>query len=86
MSVDFLAHLYPGRPRGHQHQVAVVWKPIHLQPVFAEHPVIGGKVAEEVVENGLSLPSGLSMTDLDRERVVVPHPVPGTFRERIQAA
>ena len=47
-----------------------VWKPMHLQPVFAEHPVVGGKVAEELFEKGLCLPSGSSMTDEDRERVV----------------
>jgi len=47
-----------------------VWKPMHLQPVFAEHPVVGGRVAEELFERGLCLPSGSSMTDEDRERVV----------------
>src|SRR5690606_17923902 len=47
-----------------------VWKPMHLQPVFAKHPVVGGRVAEQLFENGLCLPSGSSMTDEDRERVV----------------
>lgn len=47
-----------------------VWKPMHLQPIFAEHPVVGGRVAEELFANDLCLPSGSSMTDEDRERVV----------------
>lgn len=47
-----------------------VWKPMHLQPVFAGFPVVGGKVAESLFENGLCLPSGSSMTDDDRKRVV----------------
>ena len=47
-----------------------VWKPMHLQPVFAEHPVVGGRVAEQLFENGLCLPSGSNLTDEDRERVV----------------
>lgn len=47
-----------------------VWKPMHLQPVFAQHPVVGGRVAEQLFENGLCLPSGSSLTDDDRERIV----------------
>jgi len=34
------------------------FKPMHLQPVFADHPVVGGRVAAEHFERGLSLPSG----------------------------
>lgn len=47
-----------------------VWKPMHLQPVFVRYPVIGGRVAERLFENGLCLPSGSNLTDEDRERVV----------------
>jgi len=45
-----------------------VWKPMHLQPVFAEYERIGGEVAEGLFDNGLCLPSGsnLSSDDLDR--------------------
>jgi len=47
-----------------------VGKPMHLQPVFAKHPVVGGRVAEQLFENGLCVPSGSRMTGEDRERVV----------------
>lgn len=46
-----------------------LWKPMHLQPVFADAPYYGGKVAEELFENGLCLPSGSNLTDEDRERI-----------------
>lgn len=46
-----------------------LWKPMHMQPVFADSPYYGGKVAEELFENGLCLPSGSSLTDVDRERI-----------------
>jgi pyridoxal phosphate-dependent aminotransferase EpsN len=47
-----------------------VWKPLHLQPIFAGCRVQGGAVAEGLFERGLCLPSGSSLTDADRERVV----------------
>lgn len=47
-----------------------LWKPMHLQPVFAKAPYFGGKVAEELFEKGLCLPSGSNLTEEDLERVV----------------
>lgn len=50
-----------------------VWKPMHLQPVFAdcEHVTAGGSpVADSLFENGICLPSGSSMTVNQLERVV----------------
>jgi pyridoxal phosphate-dependent aminotransferase EpsN len=46
------------------------WKPMHLQPLFADSPRRGGRVAEEIFRTGLCLPSGSSMTDADVDRVV----------------
>ncbi|AKH95602.1 TPA: DegT/DnrJ/EryC1/StrS family aminotransferase [Elizabethkingia anophelis] len=46
-----------------------LWKPMHMQPVFSNSPYYGGKVAEELFEDGLCLPSGSSMTDTERERI-----------------
>lgn len=46
-----------------------VWKPMHLQPVFAHCEAIGGSVAEEFFTYGLCLPSGSSLTDGDRSRI-----------------
>lgn len=46
-----------------------VWKPMHLQPVFAECESIGGDVAADLFEHGLCLPSGSTLTSADLERV-----------------
>lgn len=40
-----------------------VWKPMHLQPVYAGLEVLGGCVAERLFEDGLCLPSGSSLTE-----------------------
>lgn len=45
------------------------WKPMHLQPVFADATYCGGTVAEEAFRRGVCLPSGSSMTDADVTRV-----------------
>ncbi|WP_294183743.1 aminotransferase class I/II-fold pyridoxal phosphate-dependent enzyme [uncultured Sphingobacterium sp.] len=46
-----------------------LWKPMHLQPIFAQAPYYGGSVAEGLFENGLCLPSGSSLNDQDRDRI-----------------
>lgn len=46
-----------------------LWKPMHLQPVFADASYYGGRVAEQLFENGLCLPSGSNLTDVDRQRI-----------------
>jgi dTDP-4-amino-4,6-dideoxygalactose transaminase len=46
-----------------------LWKPMHLQPVFADFPYYGGNVAEQLFENGLCLPSGSNVTEGDKERI-----------------
>ena len=48
-----------------------LWKPMHMQPVFADAPYYGGKVAEELFDNGLCLPSGSNLTAEDRNRIAV---------------
>jgi len=48
-----------------------VWKPMHLQPLYADCRVFGGKVSERLFDLGLCLPSGSTLSDSDRERVVV---------------
>ena len=40
-----------------------LWKPMHLQPVFTDHRVIGGSVTEDLFARGVCLPSGARMTD-----------------------
>lgn len=46
-----------------------LWKPMHLQPVFEKYPYYGENVAENLFENGLCLPSGSNLTEMDRERI-----------------
>jgi pyridoxal phosphate-dependent aminotransferase EpsN len=47
-----------------------LWKPMHLQPVFAGCRVRGGAVSAGLFKRGLCLPSGSQMTYNDLERVV----------------
>ncbi|MBW4598473.1 MAG: DegT/DnrJ/EryC1/StrS family aminotransferase [Calothrix sp. FI2-JRJ7] len=47
-----------------------VWKPLHLQPVFAEYESIGGEVAEDLFARGLCLPSGSNLTSEELDRVI----------------
>jgi sugar O-acyltransferase (sialic acid O-acetyltransferase NeuD family) len=47
-----------------------VWKPMHRQPLFAHCRVVGGGVAERLFRRGLCLPSGSSLRQEDRARVV----------------
>ena len=46
-----------------------LWKPMHLQPVFAGCDVVGGAVAEALFRDGLCLPSGTAMAQADLARV-----------------
>ena len=47
-----------------------LWKPMHLQPIFASHHAFGGDVSTRLFERGLCLPSGSSLTEDDQDRVV----------------
>lgn len=47
-----------------------VWKPMHLQPVFAAASVRGGAQAATLFERGLCLPSGSSLTEAEQARVI----------------
>jgi dTDP-4-amino-4,6-dideoxygalactose transaminase len=47
-----------------------LWKPLHLQPLFANAPMYGGAVCADLFARGLCLPSGTAMTDDDQKRVV----------------
>lgn len=46
-----------------------LWKPMHLQPVFADAPYYGTDIAEKLFDNGLCLPSGSNLSDEDRSRI-----------------
>lgn len=51
-------------------EARLVWKPLHLQPVFSGCETVGGGVAERLFTQGLCLPSGSAMTEGDVQRVV----------------
>lgn len=46
-----------------------VWKPMHLQPLYAGARVLGGAVAERLFATGWCLPSGSGMTAAEQERI-----------------
>jgi dTDP-4-amino-4,6-dideoxygalactose transaminase len=46
-----------------------LWKPMHLQPIFMKYPYYGDKIAEELFEKGLCLPSGSNLTKEDKNRI-----------------
>ncbi len=47
-----------------------LWKPMHLQPVFAHCRMRDGNVSGPLFENGLCLPSGSNLEAADVERVI----------------
>ena len=47
-----------------------LWRPMHMQPVYAEAPYYGDGVCERLFDRGLCLPSGSNLTDDDLARVV----------------
>src|SRR5690606_1802931 len=46
-----------------------LWKPMHLQPVFADAPAYTNGMSEALFEKGLCLPSGSNLSQEDLERV-----------------
>ena len=49
-----------------------IWKPMHLQPVFAGNDFVttGDQVGEDIFARGLCLPSDIKMTEEQQKRVV----------------
>ena len=46
-----------------------LWKPMHMQPIFAGFPTYLNGVSESLFRNGLCLPSGSNLTDGNRDRI-----------------
>jgi pyridoxal phosphate-dependent aminotransferase EpsN len=46
-----------------------VWVPLHKQPTFASCRYRGGRVAESIFADGLCLPSGSNLTEVDLDHV-----------------
>ena len=51
-------------------ETRLLWRPMHMQPVYKDAPYYGGCVCEQLFEQGLCLPSGSSLTDEDINRVI----------------
>ena len=47
-----------------------VWKPMHLQPLYASAARYGGEVAEDLFRRGICLPSSSSLTLEEQGRVI----------------
>lgn len=47
-----------------------LWKPMHCQPVFKDAPFYGDGTSEALFKDGLCLPSGSNLTDVERERIL----------------
>mgnify|MGYP000697529508 CR=1 FL=1 len=62
----------------HAVEARPVWKPMHLQPLFAQAPYFAheegkgeaGDVSRRLFEAGVCLPSGSNLTDADIDRVI----------------
>ena len=46
-----------------------LWKPMHLQPLFAEARHYGSNYSEELFDLGLCLPSGSNLTDNQKQQI-----------------
>lgn len=46
-----------------------LWKPMHLQPVFANAPAYVNGTSEYLFEHGLCLPSGSNLIEIEKERI-----------------
>ncbi len=53
----------------HRIEARPVWKPMHLQPLYRECPVVGGGVGERLFDTGLCLPSGSSLEPAQVDRI-----------------
>lgn len=62
---DLRAHL-----AAHDIEARPLWKPMHLQPVFAACPSYSNGCSERFFRTGLSLPSGSALNDEQFDRVV----------------
>lgn len=47
----------------------LIWKPMHLQPVFKDYPYYGAKIAENIFKKGLCLPSGTNINKEGLQRI-----------------
>lgn len=51
-------------------ETRLLWRPMHMQPIYKDAPYYGGSVCEQLFERGLCLPSGSSLTNEDISSVI----------------
>lgn len=51
-------------------ETRLLWRPMHMQPIYKDAPYYGTSIAEELFNTGLCLPSGSSLTDDNINRVI----------------
>ena len=51
-------------------ETRLLWRPMHMQPIYENAPYYGGDVCEKLFDQGLCLPSGSSLTNEDISRVI----------------
>jgi dTDP-4-amino-4,6-dideoxygalactose transaminase len=56
--------------RANDIEVRPLWKPLHLQPVFAGNPAVVDGTSEALFDHGLTLPSGSAITDEQVEMII----------------
>lgn len=54
----------------HEIESRPLWKPMHMQPLYRGTPYYGSGVDERVFEQGLCLPSGSDMSDVEQDEVI----------------
>lgn len=54
----------------HQIEARPLWKPMHMQPLYAGATYHGTGVDERLFANGICLPSGSDMTDEQQDEVI----------------
>lgn len=54
----------------HQIESRPIWKPMHMQPLYAGAPYHGSGIDKRLFANGLCLPSGSDMTDEQQDEVI----------------
>ena len=55
---------------GHFIEARHLWKPMHLQPLYAKAVAYGGSASEALFATGIALPSGSALTDTEIDRVI----------------
>lgn len=51
-------------------ETRLIWRPMHMQPVFKDAPYYGEGMSDRIFDRGLCLPSGSAMSDDDVMRVI----------------